>query len=570
MTHQFPQDTTCYFDLPASGPHDTNSSTPISPGTVPPGLVRETSRPPRSLLGFLSRRTRSDYDSVHKRVHVQAIEDDAPAHLLTVKGAPSQPTSHDQPNVGDSHVVSIGGQPSSPAVTSPPTSSHSTEKSPVRSHVKTDSSSHAYPPRRPRVGHTWKRTQSGSVWFETQKSTIEGVPTLPSAILPPDRLPVRLAQTPLTPPKPRHVSHSHVSDSSNIRVETPFSESTVQEWSTDKEVAKKKEVMVSRKVSFNPKTILSAPFQSVRQLSRFGRHQMTERSQKSLGASAAVLNRDIRMADHSSLLKRNYTSEALHRVNSVLQDSRTAASRSIWPASLKPLRSRAQTGASRSPVDVPTAQGVVMPSAMLTGKSADALSIKSYTSSQRAMLMGIQPTNTPEEKATYRIRRSASAETEEYLTVDISIRGGTSYLPSEARRIHTPPLPDHTQDGKLKGFFFDYNAPRSQESLRPLGDQDSKAYNRTVASKDWYDLKLAELDTSDDSDVWSLPPKVQGEGQEELDYSIPEHLPSSPLCPRNPRYWRVVQGKGSQMRGCWMHGVGEYEVVPGLSGASRL
>lgn len=50
----------------------------------------------------------------------------------------------------------------------------------------------------------------------------------------------------------------------------------------------------------------------------------------------------------------------------------------------------------------------------------------------------------------------------------------------------------------------------------------------------------------------------------QLDYTIPEHLPNSPLCPRNPKYWRVVKHKGSQFRGCWMHGYGQYDVVPGL------
>lgn len=54
--------------------------------------------------------------------------------------------------------------------------------------------------------------------------------------------------------------------------------------------------------------------------------------------------------------------------------------------------------------------------------------------------------------------------------------------------------------------------------------------------------------------------EIRKRQEEELfDYTIPEHLPSSPLCPRHPRYWRVVKGVGSQFRGCWMHGVGEWE-----------
>lgn len=216
--------------------------------------------------------------------------------------------------------------------------------------------------------------------------------------------------------------------------------------------------------------------------------------------------------------------------------------------------------------------------------------------------MGPQPTNTPHERATYRIKRTPSSKTEEFLKVDISIRGGTSYLPSEARRIHTPPGPAPTQDGGWKGFFFDYNAPRSPDSPDGHECDDDKAVDiggqtrsrattegqklgraRSAKCKppgDWYDVKLAELDGDDERIQYlgarasktgcegyfpaAFPLCHEDEGGEQFDHTIPEHLPSSPLCPRNPRYWRVVKGKGSQFRGCWMHGVGEYDVVPGV------
>jgi hypothetical protein len=231
------------------------------------------------------------------------------------------------------------------------------------------------------------------------------------------------------------------------------------------------------------------------------------------------------------------------------------------------------------------------------------------------------PANTPDETATYKIKRSPSAETEEFLKVDISIRGGTTYLPSEARRIHTPPLPEEGADGRWKGFFFDYNAPRRTGSLQApeimvesvansgSGSPDSvvssdmernrlmpdgrprlersKTKNKRILTSEWADVKLAEIDllgaeTKQDDmqiakegcrrlnspDVLSKNrTKILYEGKEVepemFDLSIPDHLPSSPLCPRHPRYWRVVKRRGSQFRGCWMHGVGVYEDTKG-------
>jgi hypothetical protein len=249
--------------------------------------------------------------------------------------------------------------------------------------------------------------------------------------------------------------------------------------------------------------------------------------------------------------------------------------------------------------------------------------------------MGGQPANTPDERATYRIKRSASSDTEEFLKVDISIRGATSYLPSEARRIHTPPLPHEGLDGKRRGFFFDYTAPELETkpetamAERPSGHsrQNSNAnigriprrstskanaahttsFHVRKSSKrrtlplsktcgDWYDVKLAELETScdeddEDEDTRALDVSHKGSGrvrstttesdkslaeikkkkqQEQFDYNIPEHLPNSPLCPRHPKYWRVVHGKGNQFRGCWMHGVGLYGQGEGtIAGTAR-
>lgn len=270
----------------------------------------------------------------------------------------------------------------------------------------------------------------------------------------------------------------------------------------------------------------------------------------------------------------------------------------------------------------------------------------SDSSSIRNLRLGPPPNATPDPHATYKVKRSPSADTEEFLKVDISIRGGTSYLPSEARRIHTPPLPGGDAGGKRRGFFFDYNAPRhlsiDEAKSRTSDSADGKpltagqsalgsvqvssgdvpsAGGRIVQSlargtdpalragkkckADWYDTKLAELDTSTDEegsnkgqskpssspgfsemrqrtaralhDMRTRQLKVDDEEKEtrddepdcdrqeeeneepegEIDYNVPEHYPSSPLCPANMKYWRFVDGKlgkGRYLRTCWMHG----------------
>lgn len=326
------------------------------------------------------------------------------------------------------------------------------------------------------------------------------------------------------------------------------------------------------------------------------------------------------MPGHISLLKRNKTAEALRQVTSILHEN-TLPSGACSPVSvLEPLNVRHMSDKSSSPKDyakhkkhrLKATKGLNLPGTAFGNESPSNRSerVYSYTTSQWELRMGGQPNNTPDEQATYQIKRSPSAETEEFLKVDISIRGGTSYLPSEARRIHTPRLPQEGLDGKRRGFFFDYTAPRSDASRgtsltspakhglpvehgskhRRVSSKASTVHKRTFSFQvnklgrketraktcDWYDAKLAELETMDEEDhserPWypgvgrgrsetmrsgqSLQEIKQRKEEEMLDFSIPEHLPSSPLCPRNERYWRVVEGRGSQFRGCWMHGVG--------------
>ncbi len=189
----------------------------------------------------------------------------------------------------------------------------------------------------------------------------------------------------------------------------------------------------------------------------------------------------------------------------------------------------------------------------------------SYTSSLRKMRRGATPLNTPDPKETYRVKRSPSAETEEFFKIDISIRGGTSYLPSEARRVHTPPLPGDGPGQKRTGFFFDYVAPC--DPCSPISDKatgegtaglssprNRPARGRTVGGADWFETQLAGVDAVDNTanqssgTAYGLAKPTKEHATEMVDMNVPEHLPSSPLCPRHEKH--KSGGKGV----CWMHG----------------
>ncbi|KAK7888269.1 hypothetical protein LTR67_009147 [Exophiala xenobiotica] len=451
----------------------------------------------------------------------------------------------------------------------------------------------------------------GSIWFQKNKSSTETSGRPPSNVSVPTltesgQLAIRTDLTPLKPPTARSSSVRGMS-SSSIKVETTFTEQRQRSRNASSLTGQTREATVatsSRRSSINPKQIFSAPLLLIRRAS------LPKRRSKLKSSSAKVPSPDAkppRLADHSTIPKRNHTFEALQRVSAILhdttkQESKSSPSNSLLPLPLvKPLNrtfsDKSITSTERRSPQIE--QGIVSQYTIYQRqKSVERFSSpQSYTSSQVDLRMGLQPTNTPEERATYKIKRSASAESEEFLKVDISIRGGTSYLPSEARRIQTPPLPEEGADGKWRGFFFDYNAPRADSDVQGTellssgntssanaGEESEgitpnsvKALGRTktnrsrrVVTGDWYDVKLKQFDVGQDPSQLSDPKSGEKRlnspdlfeksppdcDKEQFDLTIPEHLPSSPLCPRHPRYWRVVKGRGSQFRGCWMHGVG--------------
>lgn len=137
--------------------------------------------------------------------------------------------------------------------------------------------------------------------------------------------------------------------------------------------------------------------------------------------------------------------------------------------------------------------------------------------------MGNAPQASPNSQSMY-----TGSDSKQYFRVEISNPDGPSYLPSEARRINTPPSPKSMSDKKLRGFFFDYNAP-NETILTPCPDavesQKSPSCERRrkrSSGIDWYRVKLAADEAKD--------------GRNSFELNVPEHLPNSPLCPRNPKH----------------------------------
>ena len=152
-------------------------------------------------------------------------------------------------------------------------------------------------------------------------------------------------------------------------------------------------------------------------------------------------------------------------------------------------------------------------------------SIYSTTSSFRERMMGTQPVSTPDPEELYtdqgNHRRLAMGLDDD----------SPNFLPSEARRLSTPPLRDgSTSMGRHRGFFFDYHAQQVQNFATndPSKPQTSEGVGR-VSDTEWYRRELDIIDTECNP------------GEEYME-SVPEHLPNSPLCPKHPKH--KSRGKG--------------------------
>ena len=585
--------------------HDKSSSS--SPPVSPTATIDRPSIPvtPRSRRPAFKNRPHSDYDAIHSRVKVQTIEED-----FTADKVPSTPELASKTR---SQSTATSHRAATPVSVSSRHTTRSDGRRPSAARLGFEAT--VSPPTRPRPGHVWSRSKSGSIWYERLKQSPSQSQKSSQASDDSQSVPSRLL-TPLRPPlAPVHGPVYH----HQVKVETSFTESRPDNVSSDQEPSRAPTASVSkgasRRSSIDPRRLFSAPLRLLRMFSKQPENGTSK--PKEMRPASTKADSKLQLPDHKSLLRRNRTGEALKQVTSILEQTTPATV--INPLSTRTTSNRSATDSQDSRKhkhkhDRKMVKGLVLENPIAGHKSFQdllQLELPTQTSSQMELKRGLQPHNTPDERATYTIKRSPSAETEDFLKIDISIRGGTSYLPSEARRIQTPPLPQDGLDGKKRGFFFDYNAPKGDESREPsiraaspdptgdpkvdlklarrdtskppmIGRKVLTFKRRTTKTKtgDWYDAKLAELEIDDDESHLSVeelkPPGNRGRSttttsyselvlarmrkeEEQMDYNIPEHLPSSPLCPRNKRYWRVVQGRGSQYRGCWMHGVGEYE-----------
>ena len=113
----------------------------------------------------------------------------------------------------------------------------------------------------------------------------------------------------------------------------------------------------------------------------------------------------------------------------------------------------------------------------------------------------------------------------QYFRVEISEPGAPTYLPSEARRIGTPPLPD--QSGRVRGFFFNYNAPDDEIDTPSPEKFENSSLQPQIRRKrtpdfDWYRAKLV---ADEERDLMT-----------NFELNVPDHLPGSPLCPKHPKH----------------------------------
>ncbi|KAI4280051.1 MAG: hypothetical protein L6R38_004766 [Xanthoria sp. 2 TBL-2021] len=199
----------------------------------------------------------------------------------------------------------------------------------------------------------------------------------------------------------------------------------------------------------------------------------------------------------------------------------------------------------------------------------------SSSSSVLRVMLGRPPVSTPNAECMY-----TGSDSQQYFRVELTAPHAPTYLPSEARRIGTPPLPE----SKLRGFFFDYKPPHSppQTKMQSAGPWPNEPMDTTMLQpRQHYNPKLphtfggqrtsgARSQTNDPDGVdWFRVKMALGQAEDErggFELHVPEHLPSSPLCPRHPKH--KTGGKGV----CVYHGrnkTGPDDVVEEVEGLWR-
>lgn len=127
-------------------------------------------------------------------------------------------------------------------------------------------------------------------------------------------------------------------------------------------------------------------------------------------------------------------------------------------------------------------------------------------------------------------------------TEDTHTQANQYYSKQEAKRINTPPLFPGTPEVQPRGFFFDLNPQRKGSTSPTSTFSNTATKNRSSGhspSREWWDADTQHASTGNKS---ARPLNVDAtknyspESPTPFQLSLPEHLPNSPLCPKNPKH----------------------------------
>ena len=319
----------------------------------------------------------------------------------------------------------------------------------------------------------WARSQSGSIWIRRQRAALDSESSA-SAKSTPERSeignPAGVVIMPLVPPTPPSRPELAPSRDSGVQVETPFPGTQDIARLAKRHSTGGSLNSLSHRASLDTSRLLLAPLSALKRFIK-EKHSVSdtppaEHHQASLSTS--------HVQGHKSGLRQYQTALILDRVTSILESNKGTKSKGRFHAWAAKSASTTSSSEPNEPRHNQQHKGIAATFNLSKDKSLEDIQrSKTVSSSILDLHRGSTPQNSPQEIATYKIKRSSSAETEEFLKIDISIRGGTSYLPSEARRIHTPPLPDDDggRGSPKRGFFFDYNLPDMSNNPSPFQSQ---------------------------------------------------------------------------------------------------
>ena len=374
---------------------------------------------------------------------------------------------------------------SSGSMESEPTSSRSSLSSKARKlftapnlRISGNATKDGAPPRAPRFGYAWKHEKSGH-WLEIRAGRMR-----------------------------RSEGHARSDSETDASTLVARPQASV----TDKSPATQSpEVTVNNVFSQTTPKITFQDLPSPRARPQDGLYARTKRR---LGLKRCVSD----SSSSTEALTRTKTAEVLERTASAL--------RLVAPRHSPTSPSTSSSGLSSLSIAAPRRQ---------LFRSGHAR-VGSSSSSVRSLLMGKAPVSTPEPQEMY-----TGTDNKQYFNVEMTDPGAPTFLPSEARRINTPPIGSH----KPRGFFFDYTAPPSEDpsplpersamSPTSVDSQTMSDKQRRISDTEWYKVKLDAIE-------------ADSIAREQFALQVPDHLPNSPLCPRHPKH------KSGGTGVCPMHG----------------